>query len=313
MQVPVHGRMKIPFLRPVVPAHVFCLLGDGLTYANVRRDPPRGFAHTRFLAYPPGSLAMTSAGTPLFRNEAIAEAVETGRRLSNGRLSRASVVFPDSWTRILPIDFDTLPSSADAAREVVLWKLKKLLPGVTSELTVVFREMTPVGEQKRLLVAAAPTETLRSVEQSFEAKGVRVGILSPASLVLFDGLSATLSARADGDYALVHRTVGSLVIVVARNGAPLFFRQRPAEEETQDHDQEVRLSLSYYLEKLQGPGLSTVYLHNAVPEEPLAATAFPVSPQPLSGRLFEADRAFDDQVAAHPELMAGFAAVYGRR
>src|SRR6202022_432522 len=101
--------------------------------------------------------------------------VDAGRRLSEGRLTRASVVFPDSWARILPIDFESLPDTEGAAREVVLWKLKKLLPGITAELAVVFREMAPEEGTRRLLVAAAPTETLRSIEQSFAAVGVGWG------------------------------------------------------------------------------------------------------------------------------------------
>jgi hypothetical protein len=304
--------MKLPFLRPVVPPHVFCLLAGGLTYASVRRDPPCGFAQARHFAFPPGSLGAGSAGTPLLTREAISEAVETGRRLSEGRLSRASVIFPDAWTRMLPVDFDSLPQGEPAAREMVVWKLKKLLPGITAELTVIFREMTLAAEGKRLLVAAAPTETLQSIERSFESAGVRVGALTPASLALFEGLSPVLAARASGDYALVHRASDSFVMFVARDGTPIFFRQRPAEEEQNDHDQEIRLSLSYYAEKLGGAGLSAVFIHDETPAEGSLAGSFPMPTLPLSGGLFNAENAFDERVAARPELMAGFAAVYGR-
>ena len=302
--------MKLPFLRPVVPPHVFCLLAEGVTYAQVRRDPPPGFAQTRYTPYPPNSLGAGSSGTPLFTREAIAEAVEAARRQAGGRLSRASVVFPDSWARMLPIDFDTLPDRNEAAREMVLWKLKKLLPGVSSDLSVVFRDMPPAGEEKRLLVAAVPAETLHSIEQSFESAGVRVGSLVPASLALFEGLSPSLSTLAGGDYALVHRSAGSFVFLVARNGAPLFFRQRSSDAE-EDHDQEVRLSLSYYVEKLKGPGLAAVYLHDALPGAEIAeVSSFPRTPVPLSGKLFGAEEDFDARLGARPELLPAFAAVY---
>src|SRR5262245_28409924 len=110
--------MNLPFLRPVVPPHVFCLLPGGVTYANVRREPPRGFAHARHFAYPPGTVGAGAAGTPIYTKEALSEAVEAGRRLSGGRLTRASVIFPDSWARMLPIDFETLPESSEAARDM---------------------------------------------------------------------------------------------------------------------------------------------------------------------------------------------------
>ncbi len=301
--------MKLPFLRPVVPPHVFSLLAEGVTYAQVRRDPPPGFAQARHTPYPPHSLGAGSSGTPLFTREAIAESVESARRLAGGRLSRASVVFPDSWARMLPIDFDTLPDRSDAAREMVLWKLKKLLPGVTSDLSIIFRDLPPAGEERRLLVAAAPAETLHSIETAFEGAGVRVGTLVPASLALFEGLSPSLSTLAGGDYALAHRSAGSFVFLVARDGAPLFFRQRPFDAE-EDYDQEVRLSLSYYVEKLKGPGLAAVYIHDAVPGGEIAGiSSFPRPPVPLSGKLFGAEEDFDARLGARPELLPAFAAV----
>ena len=309
--------MKLPFLPPVVPGHVFSLLADGVTWVNVRRDPP-GFVDSRHFPYPSNTMGSGPSGTPLYSREAIVDAVDVARRLSGGRLSRATVVFPDSWARILPIDFDTLPESEESVREMVLWKLKKLLPGITEELSVVFEEMPRAAEggEIRLLVAAAPSETLRSVEQAFESAGVRVGALAPASLVLFEGLSATLGELAGGDYGLIHRTPGSLVFVIARDGRPLFFRQRPEEDvddAAEEQDQDVRLSLSYYLETLHGTGLSAVYVHDAAPGRPLpSASALPVKPTALSGALFAADRGFDERLAARPELLPAFAAVYGR-
>ncbi len=305
--------MKVPFLRPVVPPHAFSLSGEGVTYASVRRERPAGFAEARAFAYPAGSLGPGPSGTPLFTREALSEAVTAARRLAEDRLVRASVVFPDAWARILPMDFETIPSSPVAAREMVLWKLKKLLPGVTSPLSVAFREMHPAGEGKRLLVAAAPAETLSSIERAFESLGVRVGLLAPASLVLFEGTVPALAARAGGDLAIVHRSAGSLTLLIARGSLPLFFRQRPAEEEAEEHEQELRLSLSYYAEKLGGPGLAAVYVHDERKGSDLAEmAALPVPPTALSGRLFGADEGFDERVRARPELLAAFAAVWGQ-
>jgi hypothetical protein len=306
--------MKVPFLPSVVPPHVFCLLAEGVTWANIRREPSPGFAESRHFPYPPNTLGTGPSGTPLFSREAIAEAVDVARKASGDRLSKASVVFPDSWARILPIDFDTLPATRDAVRDMVVWKLKKLLPGITEDLSVVFDEMPAAGEGGlRLLVAAAPSELLRSVEQAFENVGVRVGALTPASLALFGGLSPLLGSLAGGDYGLIHRSPGSLVFVIARDGSPVFFRQRPGEEGEEEQDQEVRLSLSYYLEKLHGSGLTAVWVHDALPGRELASvSALPVKATPISGSLFSADPGFDQRVAARPELLAAFAAVFGK-
>ena len=180
--------------------------------------------------------------------------------------------------------------------------------GVSSDLTIVFREMSGVGAGRRLLVATVPTQTLESIEKSFEGVGVRIGLLLPASLALFEGFSATLSARARGDYALIHRAPGSFVFLVAKDGAPIFFRQRPSDAAGHDHEQEIRLSLSYYAEKLGGKGLAAAFAHDETPSESRLADAFPVPVEPLSGRFFGADASFDQLVGARPELLAAFAA-----
>jgi len=307
--------MKIPFLRPVVPPHVFCLLSEGVTYASVRRDAPRGFAQSRHFPYPPNTLGAGSSGTPLVSREAVAQAVDAGRLLSEGRLTRATVLFPDSWARILPLDMESLPAAEDAARDMVKWKLKKLLPGVTAELKVVYRDMAPSAEAaagaRRLLVAAAPADTLDSIESAFASEGVRVGTLAPFSLALFEGLAPVLSGRAPGDYALLHRSADAFVFLVARGVQPVFFRQRPAQEPEEDHDQEVRLSLSYYAEKLRGEGLAAVYVHDSRGLAP-SGDAFTAPVHPLTGRILDADGTFDERVAARPELLPAFAAVFGR-
>jgi hypothetical protein len=178
---------------------------------------------------------------------------------------------------------------------------------------VIFTGMTPAGDQQRLLVAAAPAETLRSIETAFDEKGVRVGSLAPASLALFEGLAPMLSSRSPGDYALIHRSPGSFVFFVARGEDPIFFRQRPAEAEEEGHDQELRLSLSYYVEKLKGTGLSALYVHDgAAAGEAVTLEAFPVPAQRVSGRFFGADPTFDERLVARPELLPAFAAVFGR-
>ena len=307
--------IRVPFLKSVVPPHVFCLLSDGVTYARVRSDEPAGFEEVRHFRYPAGSAAPGPSGSSLPTREAIAEAVKAARALAGGRLARASVVFPDAWTRIMAVELDAFPDQSEAGREMILWKLKKLLPGHPTDLSIVYRPMPELAEEKRVLIAATPRETVEAIERAFDESGVRIGYLAPAGLALFEGLASTLAAAASGDFALLHRTGNAMSFFIARGTAPIFYRQRPAEtEEEHDHDREARLSLSYYAEKLKGPGLSAVYVHDELPDHSLERlAAFAVPAVPVSGRLFSADRGFDERVAARPELLAGFAAVWGGR
>ena len=302
--------MKVPFLGSVVPAHVFCLLDEGVTYARVRPGSPAGFEESRSFRYPSGPLA---PGTPVrLTREALSEAVRAARALSGGKLTRASVVYPDAWARILPVELETLPTDDEAGREMVGWKLKKLLPAGSGDMALAWRAMPVVSEEKRVLVAAAPRDTMQSIEGAFDELGVRVGYLAPASLALLEGLAPVLSAGGGKDFGLLHRSAGGTAFFIVRDRDAIFFRQRPADDD--DPEREARLSLSYYAEKLKGPGLSAVYVHDELQGRPLEkVAAFPIAPVPLSSRVLDADADFDARVASQPELMAGFAAVVGGR
>ena len=303
---------KLPFLASVVPPHVFCLLPEGVTYARVRFEAPGGFEEARHFRYPGGPLPQGSGGAPLLSREAVAEAVKAARALSGGKLSRATVLYPDAWARILPVELDTLPPDGDAGDQMVLWKLKKLLPGASPDLAIVWEPMPELTEEKRVLVAATPRESVAAIENAFAELGVRIGYLAPASLALFEGLAPALSAAAAGDFALLHRSSdGSLTFFIARGGRPIFFRHRSGESD-EDHERESRLSLSYYAEKLKGPGLAAVYVHDEMPGKELHEVgAFPVSVVPLSARVLATGPDFDERVGARPELLAGWAAVCG--
>jgi hypothetical protein len=307
--------VKLPFLKSPVAPHVFCLVPDGVTYARVRSEGPAGFEEARHFRYPTGTSAPGPGGVALPTREAIGEAVKAARALAGGRLSRASVVFPDAWAKIFAIELESIPDQSDAGREMILWKLKKLLPGHPTDLALVYVPMPALTDEKRVLVAATPRDTIDAIERAFEESGVRIGYLAPAGLALFEGLAPTLAAAASGDFALLHRSSGAMSFFIARGTVPIFYRQRPPEtDEEHDHDREARLSLSYYAEKLKGPGLSAVYVHDELPDHGLEKmTAFTVPAVALSGSLFEADRSFDERLAARPELLAGFAAVWGAR
>jgi hypothetical protein len=153
---------------------------------------------------------------------------------------------------------------------------------------------------------------MQSIESAFEALGVRVGYLAPASLALFEGLTSVLGLDSGKDYGLLHRSTSGTAFFISRGGEAIFYRQRPADDD--DPDREARLSLSYYAEKLKGPGLAAVYVHDELPGGGLEkVSAFPTAPVPLSARVLPVDADFDARVASRPELMAGFAAVAGAR
>jgi hypothetical protein len=300
--------LSISLFAPVVPPHVFVLTETGATFASIARSVRPSVAAARRVGY--GPMAGTSGlGSPVFSAETLVPVLAESRRLL-GRVNRASVVFPDTWARTITLDFDALPPRPKDRAEMVAWKFKKLMPGRPEELDVVFSEIPKASEAgSRLLASAASRETLRSIERAFSAGGIRVGLLSPATLVLFDGFDPLLSAAAGGDYLLLHRAGGTTSLLIAREGKPLFFRQKLAREEESDDEQEIRLSLSYYSENLGGGALKSMFFHDE------DATGRPLwqppglDARPLSSVLLHADESLDAQAANSPELWSALAAV----
>lgn len=313
--------MSIDLLRSVVPPNVFLLTPGGITFVQIRREEKPGVAVARRFPAPAAGAVVSPFGTPVFSRHAFAEIVEAARRLAGGRLSRACVVFPDSWARTITLDFDTLPERRRDRADMVAWKVKKLLPGRVEDLEIDFCEIPRTAEGIRLLVSAAPRETLRSLESAFADSGVRVGLLMPATLALFNGLDARLSKSAGGDYLLLHRAPGTTALLIAREGQPLFYRQKSGvedEDATPDAaaemtaaerlEQEIRLSLSYYSESLGGGNLRALYVCDEEPQALPSPAASPVPPQPITAALLAADESLDAAAATHPEIWPALAA-----
>ena len=265
--------MKIPFLRSVVPPHVFCLLDDGVTYARVARGGAGGLRRGAALPVS-GGLArqVASGGAPLLTREAVAEAVKAARALSGGRLTRASVVFPDAWARILPVELETMPvRPTRPGTEMVLWKLKKLLPQAhRRSVEVRLRgDAGPLGREAACSLAA----TARARRSSRSNAPSR-------SSACASGTSRRPRSRSSRDSrrARPRRRAATTRCSIAPAGSTSFFiaPRRPIRSSSasgppgddEDHDQEARLSLSYYAERLKGPGLRAVYVHDRAGRRP---------------------------------------------
>ena len=302
--------MSINLFGPVVPPDAFALSDAGVTFLRVSRKERPSIEVLRHFDFPAGSWALGILGAPVFSNDAFHGVVEAARRAVRGGVRRACVTIPDAWARTLTLDFDVLPTGRRERTDMVVWKIKKLLPGRVEDLDVTFSEIPKAGDGIRLLVSAAPRDTIRSIETAFAAVGVRVGLLSTSTLAFFNGFDDRLSRSAGGDYLLLHRSGKTSSLLIARNGHPLFYRQKSATEEGTDDVQEVRLSLSHYAETLGGADEPALFLwdeadstgrHNGDLLEPLRL-------RPVNAALLLADSSLDLHATAHPEVLSAAAA-----
>jgi len=221
------------------PPHAFGLRPDRLAYAFLGRENG-GYAlreqHTEEL--PPDGFQSGLLGGPLREPAAFSAAV--GRLVGRigAPVKEASLTVPDAWLRVAFAEAEELPARAAERAEVLRWKLKRLVPFKVDELRVDGALVPPLPAQEepnRLLLGFALEPLLAQVEDAFRAAGVRLGRITGESLAALAALelpTARSGGRADeADGALTALALvddGGWTLVIARGGAPLLHRYKPA-------------------------------------------------------------------------------------
>lgn len=168
---------------------------------------------------------------------AVADAVDGARKLCGGRLSRASLVLPDSWGRVFLVDFEEPPGSARETDEMVTWKLRKLLPFRPEDLRFVW--MPVGGTAKRMFVVGVLEKVVAGIEAAFAQCGVRIGAVEFTSLLL-----ARLSGEASGEFLLTVEPESFHILQPGPGGVPRLFRsKRFAGDDVAENQETIRREL----------------------------------------------------------------------
>ncbi len=134
---------------------------------------------------------------------------------------RAAVVVPTGWLRTHLLEFDELPRRQADTREVVMWRLKKLLPVAPTSLRLT-TVVQPRGDgPHRLLVMAGVERALASLESVFESVGVSPSILTPRIFTVTDG------GVAAPRFLAIQQEKGFLSIMLLLDDSPRVVRTKP--------------------------------------------------------------------------------------
>ncbi|HEV7667666.1 MAG TPA: hypothetical protein VGS22_04015 [Thermoanaerobaculia bacterium] len=235
------GETSIPLWRRVlgfspmpVPPHVFALDAERLRYAHL----PRQGDTFRFRSYRQAALAHDTflagpLGGPLRDPRSFSDKVGAlVRTLKEGGVAvkSASLVVPDGWLRVVFTESGDLPRNAAAIDEVLRWKLRRLVPFRVDDLRLNATEVMPLAgqeEPRRLLLGFAVEALLAQLEEAFSAAGVRLGLITNASLALASALDGPVrggtAERAELS-GLVLADSGSYTLVFRRGGEPVLHR-----------------------------------------------------------------------------------------
>ena len=271
-----------------IPPHVFALDADRLRYGQfLRQGTLVRFRAYRSVALPNETFLVGPLGGPPRDSKGFAErvaALVADASLASGTrggVKEASLVLPDGWLRVTFTESTDLPRAAEAADEVLRWKLKRLVPFRVEELRVDATEVTPLpsqAEPRRLLLGFGSEALLSQVEEAFSAAGVRLGLITSTSLALVAALAGgrgESSGSTEGFHALVAVEAGGYTLVFARGSEPVLHRYKafasalPEDARAGMVERDLKLTRNFLDEHYGGAALDRVVL-SAPPEvEPL--------------------------------------------
>jgi len=300
---------------PVFPPDVFVLRDAGASYFHF--DSPRKgewrLAAARESDFPPDAWHDQTLGKTPAGPRVLADMIEGARRLAGGRLSRASVVIPDSWIRVFLVDFEEATGSAKEIEEMISWKLKKLLPFRPEEFRFVWSPVQMSGQKKCFVVGVLDRVAL-GIESSFAELGIRVGSIEAESFAVSRLPSPASPSSPVDEFVLLAAGGHGFQILIVRSGEPLLYRSKKfLGEEGKEHDGLVKRELDLtraFLASGKGlPGRCRVWRDPAAPPIDLAALAGEV----VGGEIeeirlppaIEVPREFPPQLVARAAVAAG--------
>lgn len=224
---------------------------DGILAAgSAAMDAPLGAAVFMPLR-DPISAGLTS---PVFSNpEAVLAALKGALDAVDSKASDWTVVLPDACTRVLLLDFDTLPTKPQEVLPLVRFRLRRMVPFDIDTAAVSYQLLKPAGAAGsagpvQVIAAAMPAEVRSEIESLVRSTDREPGILLPATL------AALAAVPESGSHLLVHTGAQSMTTAITRNGELLLYRRTEHNEaEPGEMAQAVLVAAAYFEDTLHTP------------------------------------------------------------
>jgi type IV pilus assembly protein PilM len=139
---------------------------------------------------PSGALAPGMHQANLAARAPIVTAVRESLEIVSARSRDVILIIPDATTRIILLDFDTLPDKPEDAEGVVRFRLKKSVPFDVDQSAVAFDRHT-VGSGLRVIAAVTPRSVLDEYESAVREAGYNPGTVMPSMIAALGAVDAT--------------------------------------------------------------------------------------------------------------------------
>jgi type IV pilus assembly protein PilM len=139
---------------------------------------------------PAGALAPGIQQANVAARQPIVDALRDSLSMVAGRSRDVVLIIPDATTRIMLLDFDTLPEKPQDAEGVVRFRLKKSLPFDIDQSAVSFDRQS-AGGALRVIAAVTPRAVLEEYESAVREAGYNPGTVLPSMIAALGAVDAT--------------------------------------------------------------------------------------------------------------------------
>jgi type IV pilus assembly protein PilM len=189
----------LPTTNPIPRPRVACeISADRVAAARVSEGGTNLEAATA-ATLPPGLIAPGLQQANIVDRAKLMPALRDLLAAVAGRSRDICLVLPDATTRVMLLDFDTLPDKKPDADAVVRFRLKKSLPFDIDQSAVSF-ERQGTGSQIRVVAAVTPRSVLDEYEGLIRDAGYNPGTVLPsmlAALGLVDASRPTMVIKVE--------------------------------------------------------------------------------------------------------------------
>lgn len=198
-----------------------------------------------------GSVAAGLTSPIFLEPDAVRTAMRSALDAIDPRAKNWTLVLPDACTRVLPLEFDTLPAKHAEILPLVRFRLRRMVPFDMDHAAVsyqVLQPATPAGKDDpvHVIAAAMPAEVREEIESMMRSVEREPGILLPATLAALAAVPET------GSHLLVHTGVESMTTAITREGELLLYRRTEhSDTEPGEMAQAVLVAAAYFEDSLR--------------------------------------------------------------
>lgn len=175
-----------PILRP----RVACEISTDRIVAARAADAGKNLEAATSAILPPGLLAPGLQQANIADRGKLVPALQNLLSAVAGRSRDICLVIPDAATRVMLLDFDTLPDKQPDADAVVRFRLKKSLPFEVEQSAVSF-DRQGTSNPVRVVAAVTPRGVLDEYEWLVREAGYNPGTVLPSMLAVLGAVDAT--------------------------------------------------------------------------------------------------------------------------